>query len=38
LIHGLKHKDNVPFEKMPLTIGEARREILKVFSKPKGKA
>jgi cobalt/nickel transport system ATP-binding protein len=38
LIHSLKHKDNVPFEKMPLTIGEARREILKVISKTKGKA
>ena len=33
LIHRLRHQDNVPFEKMPLTVGEARREILKVISK-----
>ncbi len=38
LIHSLKHRDKIPFEKMPLTIGEARREILKVFSNPKGKS
>ncbi|HTZ17530.1 MAG TPA: ATP-binding cassette domain-containing protein [Dissulfurispiraceae bacterium] len=36
LIHNLKHRDEVPFEKVPLTIGEARREILRVISKPKG--
>jgi len=29
LIYKLRHEDNVPFEKIPLTIGEARREILK---------
>lgn len=33
LIHCLKHKDRLPFNKIPLTIGEARREILKVTSK-----
>jgi cobalt/nickel transport system ATP-binding protein len=33
LIHDLKHKDGMPFDKMPLTIGEARREILKAASK-----
>ena len=33
LIHRLKHKDKLPFDKLPLTIGEARREILKVASK-----
>jgi cobalt/nickel transport system ATP-binding protein len=29
LIYRLKHEDKLPFEKMPLTIGEARREIIK---------
>lgn len=31
LIYRLKHEDNMPFEKIPLTIGEARREIIKAF-------
>lgn len=31
LIYRLKHEDNLPFEKIPLTIGEARREILKTL-------
>ncbi len=35
LIHNLKHKDKLPFDKIPLTIGEARREILRVTSKEK---
>jgi cobalt/nickel transport system ATP-binding protein len=30
LIYRLKHEDNLPFKKVPLTIGEARREILKI--------
>lgn len=29
LIYKLKHEDNMPFERIPLTIGEARREIIK---------
>lgn len=29
LIWRLKHEDKLPFEKVPLTIGEARRELLK---------
>ena len=29
LIYKLKHEDKINFEKIPLTIGEARREILK---------
>ena len=29
LIHELKHKDGVSFDRIPLTVGEARREILK---------
>jgi cobalt/nickel transport system ATP-binding protein len=29
LIYRLKHEDNLSFEKIPLTIGEARREIVK---------
>lgn len=28
MIYRLKHEDNVPFGKVPLTVGEARREIL----------
>ena len=28
LIHRLKHDDNLPFGRIPLTIGEARREIV----------
>ncbi len=31
LIYRLKHDDNIPFEKIPLTIGEARREIIKMM-------
>ncbi|MBF0507051.1 MAG: ATP-binding cassette domain-containing protein [Nitrospirae bacterium] len=33
LIYRLKHEDKVPFGKMPLTIGEARREILKTVER-----
>jgi cobalt/nickel transport system ATP-binding protein len=29
LMYRLRHEDKIPFEKMPLTIGEARREILR---------
>jgi cobalt/nickel transport system ATP-binding protein len=28
LIYRLKHEDGVAFDKIPLTVGEARREIL----------
>jgi len=31
LIYRLKHEDNVPFKKIPLTIGEARREMIDVI-------
>lgn len=31
LIYRLKNEDAVPFEKIPLTVGEARREILKMM-------
>ncbi len=31
VIYKLKHEDRLPFEKLPLTIGEARREILRVL-------
>lgn len=31
LIYRLKHEDNIPFQKIPLTIGEARREIKAQF-------
>lgn len=30
LIYRLKHDDNLPFRRIPLTIGEARREILNI--------
>ena len=33
LIYRLKHEDEVPFERIPLTIGEARREILEIMQK-----
>lgn len=32
LIYRLKHDDKLPFEKIPLTIGEARREIVKLYA------
>lgn len=32
LIYRLKHEDNMPFKKIPLTIGEARREIVKLYA------
>lgn len=31
LIYRLKHEDRLPFEKLPLTIGEARREMVRIF-------
>jgi cobalt/nickel transport system ATP-binding protein len=31
LIYRLKHEDHLPFKKIPLTIGEARREMLKLL-------
>ena len=30
LIYRLKHEDNLPFSRVPLTVGEARREILEM--------
>lgn len=32
LIYKLKHEDKMHFEKIPLTIGEARREILRLYA------
>jgi len=32
LIWRLKHEDNIPFERNPLTIGEARREIVRLYA------
>jgi cobalt/nickel transport system ATP-binding protein len=34
LIYRLKHEDKMAFEKIPLTIGEARREIMRAVSLP----
>lgn len=34
LIYKLKHEDKINFNRIPLTIGEARREILKAFEMP----
>jgi len=31
LIHRLKHDDNLPFRRLPLTIGEARRELVEIY-------
>jgi cobalt/nickel transport system ATP-binding protein len=36
LIHRLKHEDRVPFGRVPLTIGEARREIVEMMQSDKG--
>jgi cobalt/nickel transport system ATP-binding protein len=33
LIYRLKHEDQVPFDKIPLTIGEAREEIIQLYKK-----
>jgi cobalt/nickel transport system ATP-binding protein len=33
LIYALKHEDNLPFSRVPLTVGEARREILNMVKK-----
>ena len=33
LIYRLKHEDDVPFDRIPLTIGEARREIVEMVRK-----
>jgi cobalt/nickel transport system ATP-binding protein len=33
LIYKLKHEDNLPFGKIPLTVGEARRELLRLMTK-----
>ncbi|MBI4848316.1 MAG: ATP-binding cassette domain-containing protein [Nitrospirae bacterium] len=35
LIYRLKHEDKIKFDRIPLTIGEARREILKTFENEK---
>ncbi len=32
LIYKLKHEDKMPFERIPLTIGEARREIARLYA------
>jgi cobalt/nickel transport system ATP-binding protein len=34
LIYKLKHEDKINFNRIPLTVGEARREILKTFEQP----
>ena len=33
LIHQLKHEEKLPFKKIPLTIGAARREIIAVMER-----
>ena len=38
LIHRLKHEDALPFGRVPLTVGEARREIVEMVRNTKGKA
>ena len=35
LIHRLKHEDRLPFERLPLTVGEARREIVEMMQTQK---
>ncbi|MDQ5987234.1 MAG: Cobalt transport protein CbiO [Syntrophus sp. SKADARSKE-3] len=36
LIYRLKHEDHLPFEKIPLTIGEARREMIALYDGGEG--
>lgn len=36
LIHRLKTDDSLPFKRLPLTVGEARREILEAFERRAG--
>lgn len=36
LIYKLKHQDKMPFDRIPLTIGEARREIIKSMEFSRG--
>jgi cobalt/nickel transport system ATP-binding protein len=38
LIHRLKHEDKLPFERVPLTIGEARREIVEMMELTQSKS
>ena len=33
LIHKLTHEDGLPFQRLPLTVGEARREIVEMLQK-----
>lgn len=33
MIYKLKHDDRIPFDRIPLTVGEARREIVRLFYK-----
>jgi len=33
LIYRLKHEDLLPFDRIPLTIGEARRELVEIMQK-----
>ncbi len=33
MIYRLKHDDHLPFSKVPLTVGEARREIIDLFNR-----
>ena len=33
LIYRLHHEDNIPFDRIPLTIGEARREIVEMMKR-----
>ncbi|GFE56512.1 energy-coupling factor ABC transporter ATP-binding protein [Geobacter sp. AOG1] len=33
LIHKLTHEDGLPFQRLPLTVGEARREIVEMITK-----
>jgi cobalt/nickel transport system ATP-binding protein len=36
LMYRLKHEDHIPFEKIPLTIGEARREMIALYDGVEG--
>ena len=40
LIYRLKHEDRLPFDKIPLTVGKARRDLIRLYegTRPKGEA
>ncbi|MFH0787016.1 MAG: energy-coupling factor ABC transporter ATP-binding protein, partial [Pseudomonadota bacterium] len=38
LIYRLKHEDRLPFDQIPLTIGKARRDLIRLYEESKSKS